>query len=288
MHRGSRRARSTGSTLLIVVMLGMITTGASLALGLQLLACNLNRQMTQTDSMCLAMAKSLNFNDRQGKINNFISWSREEVYTSRQTLQNSEASHQELSQLAQLLVDDARSGAVRAEQVRLQLLNQTKQELVEILSNARTGSAESTTVPISQKIKLGYVGESISNVRASSPVQSLFAHDVAQGFVEPNGGLLRGNIDARLPGPDNDLPFKLSALERPQINTTLQAALVLHGDVKQTAEMDASGQIVSGALEHLPSAVDIVIETVNENDKLKTFTVARAARASGAMPQPSL
>lgn len=280
-----------GGILVAVLLIGLVVV---------LLFMSHGKGQSKGDELAVSMAKILNANDRQGRMNILVERSRELVFTSRQAYEEVTPRYRHLEPLARQLMNEARAGAQLVESGRQVLAQVTVRELVD---NAEQGDADlsaskglnlnwfKAAQPRISAVEVGNLKDIDSNVygpeEAALPL--LKKYDLENNFLNQKSGLYKGNINAKLPAPDNDLSFKLSSLPAP-VKGTIAAARLAANEVFQNGEETyADGQPMVKTVDQIPSAVKIkVISAVSAKSqkelKGQIGTISTASTNGGAPP----
>jgi len=217
--------RSHGNILILTCVL-MTLVALGLVIGMSFSSVFLMRARLQSEAndIALAAAQVLNDNDREGRMNNMISRSRQLVTASRSNYSVTRGAYPDLEPLAKQLLDEARDSArfLEAERVRLRdvAISEAKQRAQETCQNLKDQTrlmlpwlhTDSTTMV---NISLGYIDGVQSNVAPARALPDLEQHDQNAGYIRQQSNLYLGNIRAKLPSEDGDLAFSLSSLPAP-------------------------------------------------------------------------
>ncbi|MBX9953069.1 MAG: hypothetical protein K2Y39_28105 [Candidatus Obscuribacterales bacterium] len=255
---------------------------------------------SRAEDLALECARQLNENDHGGKINNLIGHSRELVFTSRELYQRTgNDEFRGLQGLAAQVLEQSRSGAVLLCQERTQYVDVSLQKLRKIVKSAETNKVGSLFLSKFTSgggevfdLRVGDMGQPVSNVEASSGVYNLNSYDHQQNFVKPGkqAELLVSNVNLKLPGEDSDLDFRLASLPAPVKGATAPLRLTRGKGFKHSLVLLDSGQERTGICAVIPSAVQVTMtmsvkqSVVGEFDS-KTRTVNTAC-ANGAWTEP--
>jgi hypothetical protein len=214
--------------ILVSVMMAVNALLVLLASSFGALFFESNRLQASADEIALIGARKLNENDRIGQINSMVARSRQLVFASRESYSEVDASYIHLRNLAQQLLDEARDGATTLEHERQQLRSLARQEATDAMlakfneiKNTYPLSLPWVRVSAAQMnladIKLGKLSGVQSNVSALTGYDELVSFDHSCGHLQSYSDveLYKDHIDARLPGSDADLNFKLSSLPAP-------------------------------------------------------------------------
>lgn len=215
-----------------------------------------NRLRTSADEIALAGARKLNDQDRIGQMNNMIARSRQLVYSSREQLEEATEKYPQMEPLAQQLLEESREQALLLEQQRKALrntaiaeANTAMQQKFDEIKNTYPMALPWLKVGIAEMPykKLGKINDMQTNVEALKNLEELEEQDASKGYVHnsPNLKLYKDSIDAKLPGADGDLTFKMCPLPAPVEKTVSPARLVLYKKYKPS---DA---------DHLPTAAQV-------------------------------
>ena len=209
-----------------------------------------NRLQTAADEIALAGAKKLNEHDRIGQMNNMLARSRQLVFNSRQQHDKISTEYLHLQEIANGQMEDSKEAAQLLEAERVKLLADAKNDAI-IAMKAKFDSIKDSfpmVLPWAQigapvlndgDIKLGKMAEVESNViemgrtesSTLSDCEELVNHDRGNTFVKvwPHVQLYRAETptEAKLPGDDADLNYKISSLTPPVDGTVSPARVVL-------------------------------------------------------------
>jgi hypothetical protein len=235
------------------------------------------------DKVTLAAACALNDSDRIGDMNNLIAQARQLVFASRETSDNISTTNPELQPVADQLLLEDRENALALDKERINLAKLACADAETALQssfNDQTGIYRTVfpllgiKTPKLVSMSFGNVSNVDSNVALLTGIENLASYDQSSKLVNTSSKLYLGNIDAKLPGADNDIDFNLSSLAAP-INGTSSPARLLLPDAVQP--LDDKSQ-------RLPSAVTVVI-SAPANNGTTTQQVMSAAATYGGMPE---
>lgn len=215
-----RRGNITALSFLIGGMIGFTVL---VGLGFYLILSHQQRGQVACDQLSMCIAKSLNAGDRVGQLNAVVEHSRELVYLSREnTNLANDLGVPSYQQLAAQLLNEARASADIVDKERLNQIKLAVTEAQKSIKDAREGEDKSSgvyilpwvleTKPQINQVRLGYIKDTLSSVESPGVLDVLQKHDLKKNFIEPTSKLFKGNIDAKLPTPDDDLPFHFSSL----------------------------------------------------------------------------
>lgn len=267
-HLNSRR--SNGNMLLVVALVtGGVIFVLLIGLGIMLLFSSSSRGKNAADELAIGTAKVLNADDRQGRSNTLVERSRELVFASRNTYSSLNGKYKHLEPLARQMVDEARSGAQAVLQERHAIENAMESDLTATLKGDAKRLAErssldlawfKTTAPRIVELEFGTVKDLDSNVPVPDGFDELKELDLQSDLVNRQSRLYKGNIDAALPSPDDDLKFNFRALPAP-VKRTISGARLLSDEKFQTLmKIDPQNQKVSFAGK-TPCAVRLKLAT---------------------------
>lgn len=257
------------------------------------------RTQTTADSAALELAANLNQQDRAGQMNNLVVLCRNLVYTSRQTYQKCAADYPHLEPLARQLMQESRNSAQKVEQERKNLITMTLADLRTSFDKAKQMEALQQTLKLPgmtaepamvDNVALGSIKDIESNVRTELGIPDLVSADRASGYIQKGSDLYMGNIDARLPGPDSDMNFKISSLPAPVGGELAKARLTLSNVFKQMCVFVKGGQVVGSAPEYTPSALKVEmvhnLKTEISKDPGANLTVSATGTCGGGGVMP--
>ncbi len=285
-------------------MLGMVALTGAIVLftcvigfaGYMLLA-QQKRGQTDTDEIALNMAKLLNDGDRIGQMNNVVERCRELVYISRVNKVTADTLGIEMYQpLAEQLLEESRANS---ELVEAERKNQIKLAVKNVATfvyqhNMTTKSGSrfrlpwfQTNFPEIAQVNFGSIQGVQCNVENLQVIGDLRENDLGQNYIQAGSNLYMGNIDAKLPAPDNDLVFKLSSLPC-DVGGVVAPVRLTNPDVFTSPCQIVDSEKETGLLpDQLPGALQVV-ETmdVSASDNKGSIRLGSTATADGALPPP--
>lgn len=281
---------------LVALVAGILIFLLLLVFSLYLLFAEHLRGHSDTNRVTLEMAKILNESDRSGKINNIVARNRELIALSRENLDLAKSTNQDdWGPLANRLCDEARASQTLVENERKQQIALVKRDVLDYIEqfNRKTKDIKALELPLwkSQhgdilEATLGSVKDVTSNVENTDVYPILRDHDRRQNYFHPDSSLYLGNIDAKLPAPDNDLDFKLSSVAAP-VETTISPGRLVDGNVfVPMSAIYADRKKVDKPLDQLPSAIHVVRRsdvTIVTGDK-QSMKETSVATCNGAQP----
>lgn len=280
-----------GTIIIAVVLVGFLC---------QVLFLSHQKEKTDADECALVLAHVINDGDRVGQMNTAVERSRELVYASRDgnnALVRDE-SDPALEDFSRLLVDEARSGAQLVESSRQMMAEQIVQDLEQSVKDYRkrlTAKARANVgiMKVSQAtLSAGEVGlprRVFSNVTATEAFNELLQCDRQSGYVSNAGLAYAGDINAKLPAPDNDLEFKLTPLASP-LGAGLSPPRLTSNTVFDSRGFFFGEKEAFVRTSQLPSAVRIKMEMPVTTSGLWSLAsrlqAVASAAAGGAMRAP--
>lgn len=293
------RASQDGNILAMVALMGAIIIVVMLiGITAVLLFMSQSKGQGKSDEIAVSLAKILNDNDRQGRMNVMVERSRELVYTSREVYGEISSRYRHLEPLARQLMEESRSGAQLVDAGRRTLADVTVRELAQhskqrqdILgaANVLNLSWFRAAQPEISFVEVGSLKNVDSNVYAPDKLPELKEYDLSNNFVNPKSGLYLGAINAKLPAPDDDLNFKFSSLPAPVKGTIAAARLASPEMFEKAADSVIDGQAVNGSVDQIPSAIRLKLVSAVAAKSQKELkgqigTVSTAATNGGAPP----
>lgn len=262
--------RKTGNILIMIALVaGIVILALLVGVGLMLLFSSSSRGRNASDEMALGAAKVLNADDRQGRVNILVERSRELVFSARRTYSDLNGRYKFLEPIARQMVEASRHGAGIVEQERATIQKDTESQLSELLKGDAKQLAErsslnvvwlKTAAPRIAECEFGTIKDLDSNVQIPDGYEELKALDLRSNFVNRQSRLYKGNIDALLPSPDDDLHFKISSLPAP-VKRTISGARLMDDDKFQVLlKIDPERKAVNFT-NHIPCAVKLKIAT---------------------------
>lgn len=224
-----------------------------------------NQVQKLTDEASLTGAIKLNEGNRVGQMNELVARCRQLVYTSRDITYSVPNTTPDLQMLSQQLLDEDRQSAIELERERsrLQVLcaSESKKAISESL-DSQVSLYRSLLpwlrmdAPQLVSVEFGSVAKVTSNTCVNPILEGLANHDKSMKYYDAGSGLYLGNIDAKLPGDDSDLTFKISSLAAP-VNGTIAPARLTLNDVfeKQKGQQLQSAAKITVGTEVAPSAL---------------------------------
>lgn len=310
----ARRAR--GNMLLMIALVGgIIIFVVVIGIGVMLVLFSQQRGRQSADELALTLAQVLNRDDRQGQMNNLVERSRELVFSSRKAYDDcvSEEFHN-MEPLMRDLLEESRTGAQHVEKTRESLsatiladMQAAQKDFNQRLKQAYSMNLSwvKTTVPTLKQLEVGSIEKVNSNVTAPPGFAELRKLDEKSGICDPKSGIYLGNINAKLPGADQDLDFKMSSLA-PPVGSTISGARLTdtnvfklskvlsatESDGDKNAPQTEAEKRKAQRIDQIPSAVkvklSVAVSAGGTNQLQDNLGVTTAATTGGAQPAPDL
>jgi hypothetical protein len=296
VRRGIRRRGSMLSMVALVGGIVLFTCVIGFA-GYMLLA-QQKRGQTDTDEIAINAAKMLNGDDRIGQMNNVVERCRELVYVSRVNKNLAENLNTQLyAPLANQLLEESRANAALVEAERANQLNITTKAIQSYVQqhnlNQKTGSRLTlpwfqTNYPEVSDVYFGSIKGVQCNVENLQVIPSLRDYDLSQNYIQGGSNLYVGNINAKLPPPDSDLPFYLSSLPADVANSIAPVRLANPDVFDLSTVVIRSQQPTMERAIHLPGALQLIEGmNVTGGENKATVRLSSTATADGGMPAPN-
>ncbi len=290
----SNRRKQSGNMLTMTALcIGIAFFCCVVAFAFYMLMSQQKKGQTIADELALDLAKPMNDRNYIGQMNNTVERCRELVYISRM---NDDKAQQPMNQLyktlsAQLL-DESRENVrlVEAERKNLILVTITDlhNAILARIKQAPTGKHVQlpwfeSYFPELTSVSIGNIKGVESNVENLQVIPSLKEYDLDHKYIQKGSNLYFGNINARLPQPDNDLDFKLSSLPAAVSDTVAPIRLTTPDVFVPSSIIYANQKIQMQKPDQLPGALQVV-ETMNvaSRDNQNTVRLSATATAYGA------
>jgi hypothetical protein len=285
-----RCRRNNRGNMLILGSIILAIVGLGLMIGYSYggLVFTHNRLQASADEIALAGARKLNDCDRIGQMNNMIARSRQLVFYSREQLDEASTNYPHLAAIASELLDDSTETAKELEAQRKHLRNVALYESIVAMENKY--NQLKNTYPMSLpwlkigkpqlvKMRLGRLANIESPVEELKNIPELENWDKDNGNIKDSPGLklYKQGKNAKLPGAENVLDFKFSALAPPVEKTVspahvaLDTAFITHNE----KEIDSSTEV----------ELTLSVATGIGADAKTEMSAVSAAAATGASPQ---
>ena len=282
---------------MVALCCGMALFACLVAFAFYMLMSQQKKGQTNADEASLSTAKVLNEGDRIGQMNNVVERCRELVYLSRT---NNDKAQEPKNQLwvdlsAQLLAE-SRENAKLVEDERKNQIKICVKNLQDIMwernKKAPTGKRFSlpwfeSYFPQISELKIGSIKGIQSNVENLQVIPTLREFDLESKYIQKGSNLYMGNINAKLPSPDNDLDFKLSSLPAEVSGTVAPSRLTTAEVFQPSVSVWINQKPEMQKPDHLPGALQIVeVMDVASRENKETLRLNATATANGAMPCP--
>lgn len=287
--RSARIRRQNGNIIALVSFMIAVTAVLFLiAMSYGGLVFMQNRVRASADEIALVGARKLNEMDRIGQMNNMVARCRQLVFSSSKQYNEALSLYPQISNLAKDLYDETKLSAVELESQRHHLRQVAEAEAKDAMQQKFLAIMAtypmdlpwlSVEIPVMDEFKVGKLKDVQSNVERLKNIDELVAYDQSQSYVSSDPGLklYRESIDAKLPGADSSLTFKLASLAPPVENSVSPARMVLAG-----LFADVPG-------DQLPSATKVKISLAMSTGlgphAENTMSAEGTASATGACPQ---
>ncbi len=294
-----RHRRQSGSMLTMTLLcVGLLLATCMIGFAFYLLLSEQKRGQTEADKLALAIVKCMNEDDRIGQVNNLVVRNRELCYASRLTVNTTNNSYLSFcSPLAQQLLDEASSGSVAIDKERKTQITMQQNSIRDIVEryNMHTQNTTSFKLPWWKSYALqvfqvngGSLKDVQSNVEHTEIYEELTDEDRRAKYIQPGSNLYMGNINAKLPQPDNNLDFKLTALPAPVEKLIAPARLANPEIFKYGNMFFEGGKAVKQSFDQIPTAVQVVGRMdVEMHQGNQTVQIGSTAQTNGAQQIPS-
>jgi hypothetical protein len=293
-----QRRSEQGSVFLLVALCAMIIlTVMAVLLGIYSTIVMQKRGTDRAECFSLTAAQKLDDNDRIGQMNNMESRCRELVYLSRQDELEAGASGCPIyQQMSEELLQESRNSASTLDSEYTTVLTDITEDCRQLLKDPAAAEGSSLTLNLPwlnesdkrpESMALGYARGVDSNVYANTSVAELLQFDRQNNLFADASVIFRGNVDAKLPGADSDLHFRISSLPAPVDQSVTQTHVIDAAKFVKTMSVDQGKQTAMTG--YLPSAVEYVrsaqLTTKHYAGRMQTESVALSHGAS--QPPPS-
>lgn len=269
-----------------------------IAFALYLLLSEQKRGQTEADKLSLSISKQMNEGDRIGQMNNLIVRNRELVFASRQMEQVTESNYLAFaSPLANQLLNEAVTSAVDIEKERRNQIGLSQNVVRDQIEKYNIDAQNTTTfkLPWWQSYQLhitdvngGSVKDVQSNVEHTEIYADLNDFDKQKKYFQPGSNLYFGNINAKLPAPDNNIDFKITSLPAAVDKNIAPARMVNPEVYKFGNSFFENGKYVKQSFDQIPTAVQVLGDMdVKMNKENQTVKIGAASLTNGAQPLQS-
>jgi hypothetical protein len=208
----------------------------------------------RTDRLTLEAASALNEGDRAGRLNHLIIQCRDMISRNRKAYALTEVQpFVHFRPLCWQLLDQSRHGAALLEQERQRLVSTRLMEIKTRLHGYYQPPSVTTAKPqvVVDEIDVGTVKGFSSGVPSALVEPDLKENDIKERYIDKKTGLYAGEINARMPGEDSDLTFKLCALPKLDKESSLQRG----ADYKQYGVLVNDGKEQAISCDQMPASV---------------------------------
>jgi hypothetical protein len=297
-NRNSRRNQSGSMFTMTLLCIGILLAVCMIGFAFYLLLSEQKRGQNEADKLALVVSKNMNEGDRIGEINNLIVRNRELVYTSRLMTNATDNSFLSFcSPLSQLLLNEAISSSVAIEKERRNQIGMVQRDIRNSVEryNMHTQNAATFSLPWWKSYALhvtqvngGSLKDVQSNVEHTEIYDDLNDQDKKAKYFQPGSNLYMGNINAKLPQPDNNLDFKIASLPAP-VDTLIAPARLANPEVFKFGNLFfENGKSVIQSFDQIPTAVQVIgtMDVKVQNDN-RTVRIGSTAETNGALPIPT-
>ena len=292
--------RSSKGSMIMVSVLALAVISLTIVVGLcfYMILSQQRRGQTACDDKALMFANILNQQNRAGQMNAIVERSRELVYLSRQNASAAGAlpipGYQALAN--QLLLESRES----AELVDKERKNQIDITLCDV-HNCVTRVVKDSQVPPHPilswlfeeqpeitTVNFGSVTDVLSSVASPRVLSDLHEYDLKAKYVEKTSNLYYGNINAKLPSPDEDLPFHFASLPAQVDKVDAPPRLVESSVFVSAASIFQKDSPLVQKPPELPSAVQVIGTATIKNgkDSEMHMRLSSSATACSALEAP--
>lgn len=291
-HNSCYRRSQRGIMLIIAAFLVVLVAAIIAATMLFGSTCTRNQSAgSAADAAALQLANVINSDDQVGRMNNLIAQSRDLVYCSRheydQTLDNN---YSNMEPLARHLLGDARWGSQLVDYGRKQLFLQRVSELSSAATHNQILKEAGLQV---MDLEVGQPPESTCNVYDHAD-DSLQGEDERNRFCDRKSKVFAACVDAKLPGDDGDLSFKLSPLPAPAKNIAQPGSLIHEikplypGNIIRDGWITRLSKVEINARPlYLPCAIKLHVRPISMNQLQSQMPdIYSTACTNGGQPMP--
>ncbi|RTL44925.1 MAG: hypothetical protein EKK48_06645 [Candidatus Melainabacteria bacterium] len=293
----AQRRQSGNMLTMTLLCVGLLLAVCMIGFAFYLLLSEQKRGQTEADKLALEISKSMNENDRIGQINNLVVRNRELVYASRLTANTTVNSNLSFcAPLAQQLLDEASSGSVEIDKERKTQITLQQKRIKDIVEryNMHTQNVATFSLPWWKTYGLqvfqvngGSLRDVQSNVEHTEIYDDLNIEDRRAKYVQPGSNLYMGNINAKLPTPDNNLDFKITSLPAP-VEKLIAPARLANPEIFHFGNLFFdNGKAVVQSFDQIPTAVQVVGRMdVQMREGNQRVQIGSTALTNGAQPIP--
>lgn len=297
---GKKRSKRGNITALSTLIGGMVVFVILIGMSFYLILSHQQRGQAACDQISVTLAKALNAGDRIGQMNATVEHSRELVHLSRENLITAgNLGVRGYQLMAEQLLLEARDSAGIVDKER-------ENQIKLAISEARTAIKKSEpavrekkgifilpwfleTTPVIDQVRFGWIKDTLSSAECPQVLSALQRYDIKKGQVEPISKLFYGNVNAKLPPPDDDLPFHFASLPAEVRHMNAPPRLVNPDAFISTATVfDKDVSDLFQRPVELPSAVQVygVIGIKTSKQTEFELKIISSATASSALQAP--
>lgn len=288
-------ARKRGNMLAMVALVGLVIA-AVLGIGIVVSMMMMSQKRTQgkIETLALSMATSINKDDWVGEMNNMTEFSRELVHTSRNVFNSTNEKYTRMKPLAIMLMDEARQSALLVESERKNLTVLILKDLQKMTSEAENDKEKQTGIKLPgvsadaaqlKTVDAGYIDGVLSNLTSADGLPELRDYDLQEKYITPKSFVYLSNINAKLPGPDDDLNFQICSLAAASKNSIAPVRLTANNVFKKLMTVGPEVGNDFTKCKQLPSAVQVVsstkVSSVNQLQDSLSVTISAASQGAG-------
>lgn len=249
----------------------------------------------ETDRVALDIAKRLNDHDRIGDLNQLIVRNRELVYTSRMMQTTCDSGYMAFaSPLAAQLLNEAVTSNIQLDKERRGQMGLMKKGISDLIDQYNLEHNEKTRMFLPWwtayethivQVNCGSIKDVQSNVAHTEIYDDLIDLDMRAKYFQPKSNLYMGNINAKLPNPDNMVDFKVSSLPAAVERNVSPPRLTNPEAFKFGNQVIDDGKLVNMSFDQVPSAVQVLGHMdISMKGDMQTVQVGSVAVSNGAQP----
>ncbi len=292
-----QRSQSGSMLTMTLLCVGLLLTVCMIGFAFYLLLSEQKRGQTEADKLALEISKCMNENDRIGQINNLVVRNRELVYASRLTANTTVNSNLSFcAPLAQQLLDEASANSVAIDKERKTQITLQQKKIRDVVEryNMHTQNVTTFSLPWWKTYGLqvfqvngGSLRDVQSNVEHTEIYEDLNFDDKRAKYFQAGSNLYMGNINAKLPAPDNNLDFKITSLPAP-VEKLIAPARLANPEIFHFGNLFfEDGKAVTQSFDQIPTAVQVLGRMdVQMREGNQRVQIGSTAVTNGAQPVP--
>ena len=292
------RAQSGSMLTMTILCIGIMLASCIIGFAFYLLLTEQKRGQNEADQIALQLVNMMNRDDRIGQMNNLIARNRELVYASRSMANWCDNSYMYFcSPLAYQLLDEAAASNIEIERERKNQIVMMQNNVRDYVDqyNLHVNPNARFSLPWWQAYALqitdvdaGSVEGVQSNVVHDEIYEDLNDLDRRAAYVQLKSNLYKGDINAKLPNPDQSLDFKLCSIAAPVEKTVAPARLVNPDSFKYANYIFQNGEFRKETFVQIPSAVRVLGRMmISMRGDKQAVTIGSTALTTGAGPPPT-